>query len=242
MDKHSLVNTRTFPFAWPWADVNNNRIPLMSAIVKRKFSYLYLLTVWGIIVTLGYGENSKCSETWKTVLQCEYSFWVRNLTENPLIFLRNVFTTSLVHNNWDHILFVTIAGVFIVIQSYEVRFGAKETAFMFLFGYFLVAGLFGIFYTWGLAMWPDSEFFLISFSRNWTGGSLGLMFLFGGLVYVSKRPLLLISLPFIFESWNYFINGIKPHITMMHLVSVLFGLAAKATLEHYRSRSKQLEK
>lgn len=237
MRRHKPANTRTFPFAWPWRDVDNSPIPIVSSITKRKFSYLYLIAIWGIILILGFGENSKCGENWQTLLQCEYSFWARNITEAPLVFIRNLFTTSLIHNGFQHIVFVTVVGVFIVMQSYEVRFGTGETLFMFVLGYVVVSVLLGIFYKWGLITWPDSKFFLIAFSRNWTGGSLGLMFLFGGLIYASRRPLILISIPLIFESWNHFINGIKPHITMIHLVSVLFGLVAKAALEHYRSRS-----
>ncbi|MEP1096600.1 MAG: hypothetical protein ABJG78_15900 [Cyclobacteriaceae bacterium] len=228
VNKHQ--NNRTFPFVWPWRGANNEQVSLREALASRKFSYLYLLIIWGIVGILDFASTRNCSGTWQLALQCEYAFWIGNLVEAPLIFFRNLFTTMLFHNGVDHIFFVTIVGVLIIIQSYEVRFGSKETFSMFLLAYLIVGTLFGIFYQSGLSIWPKNEFIQFAFERNWMGGSLGFYFLYGAFVGSSKRPLIFLSIPFVFEFLNIYFFNIDLHISLMHTVGAMAGLATKKVM------------
>ena len=238
MNDNRPLNYRTFPFVWPWRGVNNIRISLKEMFLARAFSYSYLLVIWGIVFVLGFASTRNCTGTWQLALQCEYAFWVENVTKIPLIFIRNLFTTSLFHNGPDHILFVTIFGVFIIIQSYEVLYGYKESIFMFFLAYVIVGFIFGIFYQTGLAIWPESAFHQFAFERNWMGGSLGFFFMYGALACSSKRPFVLLSIPAVFESVNFFVLDIDPQISLTHITSTSAGYLVKRLMEARKSRKR----
>ncbi|MEQ9404619.1 MAG: hypothetical protein RIM99_13590 [Cyclobacteriaceae bacterium] len=238
-DKNS--STRLLPFSWPWRGVDNSKVSLRQALLSRKFSILYLLVIWGIVGALDFASTRNCTGTWQLALQCEYAFWVSNLTNAPFLFLRNVFTCMLLHNGLDHILFVTILGFLVIVQSYEVRFGFKETALMFLLAYFVVGFIFGVFYQGGLSIWPENEFFQFAYERSWMGGSLGFFFILGAISNSSRKPYVMLSFPFIFEGFNFFVLDIDFHISLMHLVSATCGFFIKRNLvsRYYRTLSTQ---
>lgn len=223
MNKIYPEKDRIFPFVWPWKLANNAIGSFQEVIASRKFSLLYLAAIWTVIATLGFASTRNCEGTWQLALQCDFAFWVRNLTENPLIFVRNLFTTLFLHNGVDHILFVTILGFVLIVQSHEAVFGAKITGLIFLSSYWTVAPFFAVFYTVGIEIFPDSEFMQLAFERNWMGGSIGMFQVYGALATQSRKPWMMLLIPFIFEAFNLSVLGIDLHISLMHLMSTVLG-------------------
>lgn len=218
-------NNRVFPFVWPWRGVNNQKVTLIELIKLKRFSVIYLVIIWVILGTLGFATTRawECETTWQMSLYCEYALWVKNLTDQPWIFIRNLFTTSFLHNGYDHILFVTIVGFLLIVQSYEAIVGWRITALIFFSAYFTVAPFWSAFYTIGVEFYPDSEFMQFAFARNWMGGSIGMFQVYGALAAKSRKPFIMLSIPFFFEVFNLFIFGIDLHISLMHMLAVFLG-------------------
>ncbi len=223
MNENNPQKERIFPFVWPWKGANNQSISLKEFIVNKRFSIIYLIIIWSIIGVLGFASTRNCEGSWQIALQCEYAFWVKNLTESPLIFVRNLFTTLFLHNGLDHILFVSVLGILIIVQSHEAIFSSWATALIFISAYVTVAPFYGVFYTVGLDFFPDSEFFQFAFRRNWMGGSIGMFQVYGALATRSRKPWVMLSVPVIFEIFNLSVLGIDLHISLMHLMATFLG-------------------
>ncbi len=213
-----------FPFVWPWKGLNNESLTFTGWLRSRGFSISYLLVIWSIVGILGFASTRArdCESSWEMGIYCEYAFWVKNLTEEPWVFVRNLITTPFLHNGLDHILFVSIVGFILIVQSHELRFGWKATLFIFLSSYITVAPFFGVFYTVGLDYFPDSHFMQFAFARNWMGGSIGMFQVYGSLATRSRKPWAMLSVPFLFEALNLSL-GIDLHISLMHIMSTLLG-------------------
>ncbi|WP_420317203.1 hypothetical protein [Ekhidna sp.] len=219
----NLENNRIFPFVWPWKGFNNQSLTVNQILSQKSFSILYLIIIWSIIGILGFASTRNCEDTWQLAIQCDYAFWVKNLREDPLIFVRNLFTTLFLHNSIDHILFVSVLGFLLIVQSHEAIFGSKTTALIFLSAYLTVAPFFGVFYSVGLDLFPDSRFIQFAFERNWMGGSIGMFQVYGALATKSRKPWVLLIIPFIFEAFNLSVLGIDLHISLMHLMATFLG-------------------
>lgn len=222
-----LNNTRrnNWLFVQPWRGINNERIPLIEVVKSRRFSLGYLLVIWSIIGLLGFASTVDCESTWQYALQCEYSFWIKYLVDKPLIFIRNLFTTPFIHNGIDHILFVSVLGIIVIVQSHELLFGSKKTALIFFSSYFTVAPFFAIIYNIGIEIYSDSEFLNHVIGRSWVGGSIGMFQVYGSLATKARRPLIMLSIPVLFESFNLTVIGIHPQISIMHIMSCFVGFA-----------------
>ncbi|WP_420576628.1 hypothetical protein [Ekhidna sp.] len=216
-------NTRLFPFVWPWRGTNNEKVRFSRLLKQKSFSITYLIIIWSIIGLLGFASTRDCDETWQLALQCDFAFWVKNLREDPFIFIRNLFTTLFLHNGFDHILFVSVLGILVIVQSHEAVFGWKITALLFLSAYVTVAPFFGVFYTIGLDYFPDSRFMQFAFERNWMGGSIGMFQVYGALATKSRKPWVLLTIPVVFEAINLSLLGIDLHISLMHLMATFLG-------------------
>ena len=223
MSQSNSQKERIFPFVWPWRGVDNQRLSWQNLIKLKSFSISYLIIVWSIIGILGFASTRNCEGSWQLALQCEYAFWVKNFTEAPWVFIRNLFTTLFLHNGLDHILFVSVLGLLLMVQSHEAAFGAKITALIFLSAYLTVGPFFGIFYTVGLDVFPDSEFMKFAFERNWMGGSIGMFQVYGSLATKSRKPWIMLNIPVIFEILNLTVLGIDLHISLMHLMANFMG-------------------
>lgn len=223
MNQNNPQKERIFPFVWPWKGVGNQGVSFQELIRLKSFSILYLIIIWSIIGILGFASTRNCEGTWQLALQCEYAFWVKNLTEAPWVFIRNMFTTLFLHNGLDHILFVSVLGILIFVQSHEAIFGFRVTVLIFLSAYLTVAPFFGVFYNVGLHFFPDSEFMLFAFERNWMGGSIGMFQVYGALATRSRKPWIMLSIPLIFEIFNLTVLGIDLHISLMHLMATGLG-------------------
>lgn len=225
--KEEKNSEKHYLFVWPWRGVNNTRISLREILESRKFSLAYLFVIWSIIGILGFASTVDCESTWQLSLQCEYSYWITYLVDRPLIFFRNLFTTPFLHNGIDHILFVSVLGILVIVQSHEVLFGSKKTAIIFFSSYFTVAPFFAFIYNPGIVMFPDSEFLQHVLGRSWIGGSIGMFQVFGSLATKSKKPIFMLAIPILFEVFNLTVLQIHPQISIMHIMSsfVGFGLS-----------------
>ncbi|WP_462253890.1 hypothetical protein [Ekhidna sp.] len=223
MNTKNPQKERIFPFVFPWRGAYNERKPALELLKSKGFTLIYLAIIWTIVGVLGFASTRNCEESWQVALQCEYAFWVKNFTESPLIFFRNLFTTPILHNGLDHILFVSVLGFLLIVQSHEAVFGSKKTALIFMSAYFTVAPFFGLFYTVGLDLFPNSEFMQFAFVRNWLGGSLGMFQVYGALATKSRKPWIMLSGPVVFEIFNLTVLGIDLHISLMHLMATFLG-------------------
>ncbi len=223
MNNNNPQKERIFPFVFPWRGAYNQRMPIKDVLKGKAFTIIYLVIIWTIIGILGFASTRNCEGTWQLALQCEYAFWVKNLTEAPLIFLRNLFTTPFLHNGLDHILFVSVLGFLLIVQSHEAVFGSKATGLIFLSSYVTVAPFFAVFYTVGIDLFPDSEFMQFAFVRNWLGGSIGMFQVYGALATKSRKPWIMLSGPVIFEIINLTLLGIDLHISLMHVMATFLG-------------------
>lgn len=214
---------RKWLFVLPWRGKSNERISLKDAIKSRKFSLAYLLVIWSIIGMLGFASTVNCEGTWQLRLQCEYSYWITYLVDKPFVFFRNLFTTPFLHNGMDHILFVSVLGILVIVQSHEALFGSKKTALIFFSSYFTVAPFFAFIYNPGIEIFPDSEFLQDVLGRSWIGGSIGMFQVFGSLATKSKKPILILAIPILFEVFNLTVLRIHPQISIMHIMSSFVG-------------------
>lgn len=225
---------KLFPFVWPWTGENGRRMPLRTMLYSRKFTITYLIVIWTVIGILDFASTWDCESTWQLALQCEYAFWIKNLAETPLVFLRNLLTTPFIHNGIDHILFVSVLGFLMIVQSHEVALGTKATAAVFFSSYFTVAPMFAVLYTVAFPMFPESEFLEYVMARNWVGGSIGMFQVYGSLAVLSRRPIVMMSAPVIFEVFNQTVIGIHPQISIMHITCAFVGYA----ITHWYLRGK----
>ncbi|MEQ6168349.1 MULTISPECIES: rhomboid family intramembrane serine protease [unclassified Ekhidna] len=139
------------------------------------------------------------------------------------MFTRNLFTTPFIHNGLDHILFVSVLGFLLMVQSYETHFGTRKTIIMFFLAYLIVAPFFAALYSLAINFYPGSEFLNYVMSRNWVGGSIGMFQLYGALATLSRRPLIMLAAPVVFETFNLLVIEIHPQISIMHLTCTFVG-------------------
>ena len=220
---NSTKKERVFPFIWPWQDAGGETLTLCKLVATKSFTVLYLIVIWTLIGLLGFASTWDCKSTWQLALQCEFAFWIRNLSAEPALFLRNLFTTPFIHNGLDHILFVSVLGFLLMVQSYEAHFGTKRTIIMFLLAYVIVAPFFAGSYTIAIDFYPESEFLNYVMSRNWVGGSIGMFQVYGALAVISRRPLIMLAAPVLFEIFNRLVIDIHPQISIMHLTCTFVG-------------------
>lgn len=221
--KSDNLRRKVFPFVWPWHNELGEVLSFGGIVKSRKFTIAYLVIIWTLIALLGFASTVDCESTWQYALQCEYAFWIKNLMDAPLIFIRNLFTTPFIHNGLDHILFVSVLGFLLMVQSHEVHFGSWRTILIFSSAYFLVAPFFAILYTIAKDFYPTSEFLIYVLGRNWVGGSIGMFQVYGALATVSRRPSIMLGIPILFEIFNQLVIEIHPQISIMHLTCTFVG-------------------
>lgn len=224
-------------FVWPWRGARNEKIAFLDALKARKFTLSYLIVIIGIIAAFGYASTRDCDSTWQLKMYCNYSFWAKNLFEEPLLFFRNLFTMPFIHNSIDHIGFVIVIGLNLVVQAYEVKCGWIKTMITFFMGYLIMCTFYGFFFNFGVNFWQESEFFQDAFTRSWIGGSLSLYFLFGPLIFYCKKPWIHLSVPIAIELFNAFVLNISPQITFVHLTSTIGGIGYKLFFDQITART-----
>ncbi len=225
--KHSTNKylNRLVPYMWPWSHPFGDKYQgLVQWFYSRKFSVSYLIIIWVILAILGFAPRRNCDAgPWEIVFQCNWTMWMIEYKTNFWHFMGTSLTTAWFHNDFVHILFVTIFGFMFPVQSFEAQHGTRGTAFIFFFTYILIGLFNGSLFNFLIEYFPDVHFVAHGFSRAWMGGSVGIFALIGGLSYFSKRKWFLYSLVFGFELFNHFVLGNNIYISFIHITSSSFG-------------------
>jgi hypothetical protein len=213
------------PYQWFWTDIFGRRMSFIDIIKSRKFTFLYLAIIWGIIGILGFASTQidNCDKSWQLAFSCDQAIWMIKMIDQPLIFARSLITAAFFHNGLDHILFVSIFGMLFPVQSFEVQHGWKPTAIIFLSTYVFIGIYSGLLFNIGIAYWPNNEFFIFGFERSWLGGSVGFYALIGAMAFQSRKKWVLIFLTACFEVINLTVIGIDVHITFIHIHCTFYG-------------------
>ncbi|SMD35406.1 hypothetical protein SAMN04488029_2504 [Reichenbachiella faecimaris] len=210
------------PYQWFWTNVYGERMGFMDWIKSRPFSILYLIVIWSIIGVLGFASTRHC-DTWQQAFACDQAIWMIKMVTEPVDYIFSWFTAPFFHNGLDHILFVSIFGFMMPVQSFEAQNGYKPTVIIFFISYIFVGVFFGIFFNVGIAYWPNVEFFSFGFERNWMGGSVGFYAVIGALACTSCKQWFLLLMIACFEVINLTVIGIDIHISFIHVMSATSG-------------------
>lgn len=217
------TSQQLIPYQWFWTNTYGQRMGFIEWLKSRTFTVGYLVIGWSIIGILGFASTRNCDETWQLAFACDRAIWMIKMVTEPMAYIFSWFTAPFFHNGLDHILFVSIFGFLMPVQSFEVQYGTKPTAIIFFVSYVVVGIFFGSLFNFGIAYWPESEFFQFGFVRNWMGGSVGFYALIGALAFTSRKQWFLLLLVAGFEVINLTIIGIDIHISFIHIISLTSG-------------------
>ena len=213
---------------WPWSNpVGMGYQNVIEWFKSRPFSILYVIIIWIVLAVLGFAAKRNCDVgPWQLVLQCNWSMWMAEYKTNFWHFLGTSFTAPWFHNDFVHILFVTLFGFFFPVQSFEAQHGTKATIVIYFMSYVFIVLFNGWLFNTLIAYWPNEKLFSHAFTRGWMGGSVGIFALIGGLSFFSSKRWFIYSLVFAFELFNYFIIGNNIYISFIHITSSTFGWIA----------------
>ena len=135
------------------------------------------------------------------------------------------FTTAWFHNDFVHILFVTIFGFFFPVQAFEEQFGTKNTIKIYFASYLFIGLFTGSLFNFlaTIDSIKDTHFVANGFTRAWMGGSVGIFAIIGGLSYFSSKKWFLWSMVTVFEVFNLLVLGNNIHISFIHITCASFG-------------------
>lgn len=214
---------RLSPIVWPWVNRYGQKMFLKGVLSSRRFSFSYLLISWTLVALFGFASNRDCHSTWQLNLLCEQAIWLIKIKTEPLIFCQSLITSAWIHNGIEHLLFVSVIGVLIIIQSFESRYGFRLTVFVFFTSHILISLTFTVIFNIGLELWPDLSFFNYGFERNWMGGSVGFFAIIGAFSFYHKKGWVLILMALSFEVVNCLILDTSVHISMIHALCIAYG-------------------
>ncbi|WP_422360607.1 hypothetical protein [Reichenbachiella sp.] len=228
--KHT--NEQLIPYQWFWTNVYGERMGFLEWVKSRPFTIFYLFVVFFLFGFLGEANTRHC-DTWQEVFACDRAIWMIKMVTEPFNYVLSWFTAPFFHNGIDHILFVAIFGFLMPVQSFEVQNGTKFTVIIFFLAYVTVGVFFGVFFNVGIYYWPDVDFFSSGFERNWMGGSVGFYAIIGALIYLAKKPWVLLISLVSFEILNLVVIGISVHISFIHIVSCMSGMLTSRLLRKF---------
>lgn len=220
--KKKHTSEQLIPYQWFWTNTYGERMGFVEWIKSRPFSILYLAVIWTIIGILGFASTRNC-DTWQQMIACDRAIYMIKMVTHPLEYVMSWFTAPYFHNGLDHILFVTIFGFMMPVQSFEVQYGTRSTIIIFIISYVVVGVFFGSLFNVGIAYWPKVEFFQFGFERSWMGGSVGFYAVIGALAHTSRKQWFLLLLIGCFEILNLAVIGIDVHISFIHVISATSG-------------------
>ena len=212
-------------YLWPRSNPSGGSYSSWSKwFDSRKFSISYILIIWVILAILGFAARRNCDTgPWQIVFQCNWTMWMIEYKTDFWHFMATSLTTAWFHNDFVHILFVTLFGFLFPVQSFEAQHGTRMTVFVFFFSYILIGLFMGSVFNFLIIHFPDVELVSHGFTRAWMGGSVGIFALIGGLSYFSGKKWFLYSLVFVFELCNHFFLGNNVYISFIHIMSGTFG-------------------
>ena len=208
------------PIVLPWKNSKGNSINLLQAYLSRFFTYNFLIIIWIIWYFLVEMSSTECI-TPNQKVGCSAAIWHENIKQ-PILYFISFFSSPFFYNSSQHIRFTTITFL-IFVQSFEAKVGTKNTILVFFCTIISIGLLGGLVSNIGFYLFPESSIFSNMLERNWMGASSGFMGIIGSMGHHSKFKLALPGGVILFESWNYFINGISLTISITHIISCFFG-------------------
>lgn len=223
-------------FSLPWRSRSSSNLTFVECIKSRTFSISYLAIIWILILLLDFGSTRNCGPTWQLAFICEQSIWMGNIYLDSIQFIRSLITAPFYHNGLDHILFVTIVGFFMIVQSFEVRNNSVATAVLFFSSIAFVATVMAPIINWGYSLWPELDFYKLGMARSWMGGSAGFFGVFGALSHNCRSKWLIPVMVISFEVCNFFILNISPQISLAHTMATLYGFTVWGIWINYKKK------
>jgi hypothetical protein len=193
----------------------------LELFMSRKFSYGYLVSIWGIWLAHGVGPLNNCVEL-AGGLGCIGGIWPEDIYRAPLRFISSLLIGPIFHNSPGHILFVTTT-FFWLVQSFEVRAGAVRTLILFLICTAIAATLVSVGMVVAGQIWPDHSVLSEGLARAWMGGSAGMFGIIGASSYQSRRLWVVPAIAVSFETWNHFVYGTSLFTSLGHMVALTSG-------------------
>ena len=211
-----------WPMIWPWNDGKGNRMHWRDVLKSRRFSVSYLVIIALLFALFGLGSRH-CPISSDAVI-CNFVMRPYNLFEAPHIFVFTLFTSFWFHNSPDHIL-LTAALILVVLQTAEIRIGAKRAMIAVFSVHALVVVIMTLYLYVGDYFNPDVDWYEFGLrGRNYMGGSIGLFGVGGVLFSQIKRPVVGALFYFGFEFWNaYIYEGAALYVSMGHVAAFAFG-------------------
>ena len=212
----------TWPMIWPWNDGKGNRMHWRDVLKSRRFSVSYLVIIALLFALFGLGSRH-CPISSDAII-CNFVMRPYNLFEAPHIFVFTLFTSFWFHNSPDHIL-LTAALILVVLQTAEIRIGAKRAMIAVFSVHALVVVIMTLYLYVGDYLNPDVDWYEFGLrGRNYMGGSIGLFGVGGVLFSQIKRPVVGALFYFGFEFWNaYIYEGAALYVSMGHVAAFAFG-------------------
>jgi len=208
------------PVILPWKNHRGERLSFFQIYFSRFFTYTFLIIIWIIWYFLGEMSSTNCI-TANEKIGCSAAIWHTEFN-NPIKYFFSFFTAPFFYNSSQHIRFTTISFL-IFVQSFEARVGTKKIILVFLATIISVDLIGGIVSNLGYFLFPNLEIFSYMLGRSWMGASSGFMGIIGSMSHFSKYKPLLPGIVILFESWNFFINGISLSISITHVISCFVG-------------------
>ena len=222
------------PLILPWENHRRERLSFSQMYLSRFFTYTFLIIIWLIWYFLGEMSSNNCI-TANEKIGCSAAIWHTDF-KSPIKYFFSFFTAPFFYNSSQHIRFTTISFL-IFVQSFEAIVGTKNTILVFFSTVISIALLGGFVSNIGFFLFPNLEIFPYMLERNWMGASSGFMGIIGSMSHFSKHKSLLPGIVILFESWNFFINGISISISITHVISCFVGFFIWAII----NRRKHLE-
>ena len=212
----------TWPMIWPWNDGKGNRMHWRDVLKSRRFSVSYLVIIALLFALFGLGSRH-CPISSDAII-CNFVMRPYNLFEAPHIFVFTLFTSFWFHNSPDHIL-LTAALILVVLQTAEIRIGAKRAMIAVFSVHALVVVIMTLYLYVGDYLNPDVDWYEFGLrGRNYMGGSIGLFGVGGVLFSQIKRPVVGALFYFNFEFWNaYIYEGAALYVSMGQVAAFAFG-------------------
>lgn len=208
---------------WPWTMSDGHRFSLKGVLASRRFSLSYLMISWSLVALFGFASNRDCRSSWQLEMLCDAAIWLERIITDPGTFFLSLITSPWIHNGEVHLLFVTLFGIMIFIQSFEAKHGWRLTTWVFITTHLLIGITFAIIFNIALTIWPDHELITYGFERNWMGGSVGMFGIIGAFAKTNRNGRYVCAFALLFECVNFSTLGTSIHISLIHVLSIIYG-------------------
>ena len=214
-------NFPLIPWSWPWCSLTGVPLRPLELFLSRKFTFSYLILIWAFWLSDITGPANDCYITGGGN-SCITGIWPGDLVDAPIRFFTSLLVIPFFHHDTLHIMFVSMSFL-VFVQSFEAREGAIRTFVLFMICLSAAAIGVSIGMHIGELIYPDSDFLLSGFARNWNGCSAGFFGIIGASSHQARKVWVVPTIAVVFEAWNHFFNDIGILTSSAHMVSMAVG-------------------